>query len=232
VSYRIVDLASLASVREFVGDFRFTYPPAALICNAGVTPGPSAKTLDGFETVWQVSHLSHFLIAKSIQSLLPVGGRILFISSFLHAPPFFAKGLETDPEQMAKIPPIVNLRYPFAKLCNIWCAKEFARRFPELRVNAFDPSVMWETEIRRGQGAVGVMMEKALMAVPYFLTGKLSSVYRSAAVLASVACDEKFAETTGEYLECKGPATPSALAQDPARWTQLWEVSEAAMASD
>ena len=62
-----LDLASLASVREFVDLFRVgRLPPlAGLVCNAGLQNiGTPQRTVDGFETTFAVNHLGHFLLAN------------------------------------------------------------------------------------------------------------------------------------------------------------------------
>lgn len=71
-SYTIVhlDLASLDSVRQFVGNVRrLGMPVDVVVCNAAVYQ-PTAKqpsfTADGFEMSVGVNHLGHFLLAREL----------------------------------------------------------------------------------------------------------------------------------------------------------------------
>ena len=84
-----LDLASLASIRRFVGDLTSSQGPklAALICNAGLqTVRPATATSDGFETTFGVNHLGHFLLANLMLPLMADNGRILFVASGTHDP--------------------------------------------------------------------------------------------------------------------------------------------------
>lgn len=86
-----LDLASLASVREFISQVRSNFESIdVLICNAGVwvPMDEHLKTDDGFEVHFGVNHLAHHLIAKSLtpqleKSTMEDGGRIVFVSSSL-----------------------------------------------------------------------------------------------------------------------------------------------------
>lgn len=55
-----------------------------LILNAGVFGLPFSKTMDGFETHFQVNHLSHFYLTILLRPLLQVGSRVVVLSSESH----------------------------------------------------------------------------------------------------------------------------------------------------
>mmetsp|Transcript_21156 Transcript_21156/g.32153 ORF Transcript_21156/g.32153 Transcript_21156/m.32153 type:complete len:362 (+) Transcript_21156:153-1238(+) len=99
-----LDLASLASVRKFISKLQSEPKFSsihALVCNAGVwipppkdedendsittTTTTKTKTTDGFEMHFGVNHLSHFLLARSLQDQLARSGdgRIVFVASSL-----------------------------------------------------------------------------------------------------------------------------------------------------
>lgn len=91
-----LDLASLASVRDFISKMQSEPKFSsihALVCNAGVwIPSPKDEkditkttTKDGFEMHFGVNHLSHFLLARSLQDQLARSGdgRIVFVASSL-----------------------------------------------------------------------------------------------------------------------------------------------------
>ena len=90
-----LDLASLASVRNFIAEVKNKYSSInALVCNAGIWV-PEAKndesepreyqSKDGYEIQFHVNHLSHFLLARSLVENLEKSedGRIVFVSSSL-----------------------------------------------------------------------------------------------------------------------------------------------------
>ncbi|MDX6539781.1 MAG: hypothetical protein QOI71_1391, partial [Gaiellales bacterium] len=56
----ILDLADLASVREFASSFEG--PLDLLVNNAGVMAVPKGRTADGFETQFGTNHLGHFAL--------------------------------------------------------------------------------------------------------------------------------------------------------------------------
>ena len=77
---RRLDLASLASVKEFAADW--DGPIDILINNAGVMIPPKSQTADGFEMQFGTNHLGHFALTNL---LLPhVTGRVVTVSSTGH----------------------------------------------------------------------------------------------------------------------------------------------------
>jgi NAD(P)-dependent dehydrogenase (short-subunit alcohol dehydrogenase family) len=77
---RRLDLASLASVREFVAGWDGEIH--LLINNAGIMIPPLSRTADGFELQLGTNHLGHFALTNL---LLPkVSGRVITVSSSVH----------------------------------------------------------------------------------------------------------------------------------------------------
>ena len=77
---RRLDLADLASVREFAGDW--DGPIDVLINNAGVMATPERRTKDGFELQIGTNHLGHFALTNL---LLPhVTDRVVTVASGAH----------------------------------------------------------------------------------------------------------------------------------------------------
>src|SRR5262249_9042644 len=84
-----LNLASLASVRQFVEDFRrAACPPlAGIVCNAGLQNiAAPTKTADGYETTFGVNHLAHYLLTRLLLPDLQAHGHIVFVSSGTHDP--------------------------------------------------------------------------------------------------------------------------------------------------
>jgi NAD(P)-dependent dehydrogenase (short-subunit alcohol dehydrogenase family) len=77
---RQLDLASLASVREFAAAWDGEL--ALLINNAGVMAPPLGRTVDGFELQFGTNHLGHFALTNLL--LEHVTGRVVTVSSGAH----------------------------------------------------------------------------------------------------------------------------------------------------
>lgn len=82
-----VDLADLASVRDFAQEFRQHYGQLdVLMNNAGIMAPPLQHTKDGFEMQFGVNHLAHFALTGLLLDQLETAPdpRIVLISSFAH----------------------------------------------------------------------------------------------------------------------------------------------------
>jgi NAD(P)-dependent dehydrogenase (short-subunit alcohol dehydrogenase family) len=80
VEVRRLDLADLASVREFAA--AWTGDLDLLVNNAGIMMVPAGRTADGFELQFGTNHLGHFALTNL---LLPhVTDRVVTVSSGLH----------------------------------------------------------------------------------------------------------------------------------------------------
>jgi len=87
VEAMLLDLGSLASVRAFASAYLEKVGPRLdiLINNAGIT-GPSEESNDGFELVFQVDYLGHFLLTDLLLPALRAspGARIINVASGAH----------------------------------------------------------------------------------------------------------------------------------------------------
>jgi len=84
VSFILMDLASLAGVREAAAEVRKTVPRIdALICNAAIAQVPTQKlTVDGFESMLGTNHYGHFLLCGLLFPRIEESkGRIVVVSS-------------------------------------------------------------------------------------------------------------------------------------------------------
>ena len=80
VEVRELDLANLASVRQFAASW--DGPVDVLINNAGVMAVPLGRTVDGFELQFGTNHLGHFALTNL---LLPqITDRVVTVSSGAH----------------------------------------------------------------------------------------------------------------------------------------------------
>lgn len=84
---RLVDLASLASVRAFTDGVTAAYPGIdGIVANAGVMAIDAARTADGFEMQFGANHLGHFLLVNRLAPLLKARApsRLVVMTSGAH----------------------------------------------------------------------------------------------------------------------------------------------------
>ncbi|MEJ7629647.1 MAG: oxidoreductase [Nocardioidaceae bacterium] len=77
---RRLDLADLASVRQFAADL--DRPVDVLLNNAGVMATPFGRTVDGFERQIGTNHLGHFALTNLLLARLT--DRVVTMSSLMH----------------------------------------------------------------------------------------------------------------------------------------------------
>jgi len=80
---RLLDLASLDSVRAFARDWS-RQPVDLLINNAGVMIPPLSRTADGFELQFGTNHLGHFALTNLLLPSLTATARVVTVSSGMH----------------------------------------------------------------------------------------------------------------------------------------------------
>ncbi|MGO4613631.1 oxidoreductase [Nocardia sp. 2YAB30] len=118
-----LDLADLASVREFAED---SAEFDVLINNAGLMNVPFSRTEDGFETQWGVNHLGHFALTGLL--LDRITDRVVTLASIAHkqTPKLRIDDLDYEHRRYQR-----NLAYAQSKLCNLMFARELQRRLAE-----------------------------------------------------------------------------------------------------
>lgn len=216
-----LDLASLASVRAFANGFaeRKLPPLQALVCNAGIQFITKPElSRDGFEPTFAVNHLAHFLLANLMLPHIEPGGRIVFVSSGTHDParktPLPAPRWTTaealaqiadDGESFGKAG---RRAYAMSKLCNVFCAYEFARRLETqnslVTVSAFDPGLMPGSGLARQYSLPARLLWNSVFRVLPFFTSAASTIDRSGRHLAKLAIDPAWNGVSGRYFEARG----------------------------
>lgn len=138
LSYMALDLRSLDSVRQFVGNWQQKEQPAqdihGLINNAGIAGVPGVSP-DGFEMCFQINYLSMFLLTRLLLPFLRGSkehpARIVCVSSSAH---LFTLGIPTDEQYLRQSGGgFFSLRYGESKLCVNSFVRQLAARMPEDR---------------------------------------------------------------------------------------------------
>lgn len=224
VVVKIVDLASLESIRKFADNINKSEPKIdILINNAGIMMCPYWKTQDGFEMQFGVNHLGHFLLTNllldKIKSSAPA--RIVNVSSRAHTRTenidFDDLNSEKNYNSMAA--------YRQSKLANVLFTRELSLRLQgtNVTVNSLHPGVV-KTELTRYLPQSVPLYFRVLFAPIFYLLGKTPK--QGAQTTIYCAVDESLANVTGKYFSDCAIKEESKAAQDDEAAKKLWEVSE------
>lgn len=215
----LADLYSLAEVRAAGADLRSRFDRLdVLVNNAGLIHTRRELTVDGFERTFALNHLAAFLLSYELRDLLAAAApsRIVTVSSAGHH--FATVPWDDLPYRANRYSE--SFTYGASKLCNIWFARESARRLAPHRItsNALHPGA-----VGSNFGASGSLLFRAGMKVakPFLATaakGALTSIH--------LASSPEVASITGEYFVRRKRATPSWAARDDASAARLWRLSE------
>ncbi|MDI6100299.1 oxidoreductase [Actinoplanes sp. NEAU-A12] len=220
-AWQELDLADLGSVRRFTQRFLEAHDRLDLLVNnAGVMAVPRRElTADGFERQFGVNHLGHFALTGLLLPVLPVGARVVTVTSSLH------KRGRIDFDDLMGDRRYRQLgAYAQSKLANVLFALELGRRTPLTSVLAH-PGVA-HTGLARTPSPV----RAALIAL-----ARLSAQSAAAGALPSLHAATHPEVTTGEaygpdgIAERRGYPTRVEVSgrgrdEDDAR--RLWAISE------
>jgi len=232
-----LDLESLSSIRMFYEDFsQANLPPLyAVVCNAGISAGGvpgQLYTKDGFEMIFGVNHLGHFLLSNLLLNRMEKNGRIVFVSSDMHEPPAFLRiKMVYENAKAISVATPGMLQYCTSKLCNLYCTYEMARLIDtrtdkQITVNAFNPGAMSDTNFIRVEGSAllqGIM--KSFSRVMSRIIGKQSSSVKSGANLASLITNSSYDKVSGKYVDRGEVIKSSLLSYDENNARELWKTS-------
>jgi NAD(P)-dependent dehydrogenase (short-subunit alcohol dehydrogenase family) len=222
VEVMTLDLASLASVREFAAAFLdHSDRLDVLIDNAGLVLTSRRVTEDGYETTFQVNHLGHFLLTELLQDRLVASApaRVIVVTSDAHKTA--RHGLDFDDLQSARKYRSFGV-YGKTKLANILFTRELARRLAGtgVTVNCVHPGFVASRFGRDGDtGLIGKYVMPLMR--PFALNaeqGAKTSIY--------LASDPSVEGITGAYWVKCAPLKPSDAALDDDAARKLWDVSE------
>jgi light-dependent protochlorophyllide reductase len=237
-----IDLASLASVRQFTQDFiAGERPPLqAIVCNAGIQiVSETLYTKDGFEMTFGVNHLGHFLLVNLMLPHLSDRSGIVFVSSDTHNPDVNT-GMPHPQYQNAELLAFPNdndndtdigntgrRRYTTSKLCNIFCTYELSRRLQKqqlnITVNAFNPGLMLDTKLARDYSQAELSALSKTISQSILENARDSKTMGS--LLARLILDRSLDNITGKYFDGFDEIKSSDESYDEQKATELWESS-------
>ncbi len=221
-----LDLADLASVQACADEFldRFTRLDV-LICNAGLTLSKRTETVQGFEYLFGVNHLGHFLLVHLLRSRLTESApsRVVVVSSDMHRVAY--RGLAFDDIQSTRRYVSYDV-YGKAKLANVLFTRELARRLVGTGVtaNAMHPGLV-KTNFG-GEGDTRVT-QRFVRMLPRMVAIDAAQGADTAIYLA--AADE-VATATGGYYHRRRLTQPSIHGRDDEAAARLWALSEELLA--
>jgi len=154
-----LDLTSLESVRSFAVNVKRALGDTAidvLVLNAAVQAKDNQqRSADGFELMFAVNHLSHYLLARLLWPYMAASGVIVITTSDTHDPaliPFAPRTL--DPQTLANPQQREWGMHAYAasKLCNLLTARSFAaislgEAGSAIRVIAYNPGLTGGTSL-------------------------------------------------------------------------------------
>src|SRR5215469_2015935 len=236
-----LDLFSLASVRRFPQLLATLPPVGGLILNAGGIDMKAQSlefTEDGFERIFQLNFLGHFLLANLLVNRMEAGGRIIFVSSDLHDPAATRMGKFMPP----RFGPVEDLahgtgtaaklkamaRYGTAKLYAMMAAYELDRKLrvekKSITVNSWSPGVVPTTQAGRDMNPV----MKKIMTNRWFVNfmgSHLSTEEEAGRALGGLLVSPEYARVSGKYFDGFTEIPSSVESRDERKARTVWEES-------
>ncbi|XP_054845717.1 retinol dehydrogenase 11-like isoform X2 [Eublepharis macularius] len=220
VQLRILDVSSLASIREFVRCFLQEEGQLdILVNNAGVTGLPFRLTAEGLELTFATNFLGPFLLTNLLLGALKAStpARIVNVSSFVHHKGTVNIKFLTGEER----PKSSAQAYNSSKLMNVVFTAELARRLQGtgVTVNALNPGVVKTGIMRHFHWAVRLLFSICGIFMKSAEQGAASTLY--------CAISKEVEGISGKYFESDcSLALPSDYAQDTGIARKLWDASE------
>lgn len=234
VELLLLDLASLASIREAAGRFLAGHDRLdILIDNAGLMAIPSMRTADGFEMQMGTNHLGHFaLTGLLLPALLAArGSRVVTVTSLMHRggridfdDPFFEK------RAYAKW-----AAYSASKLANLLFTFELGRWLERARADtiavAAHPGYAATALQGKGPALSGARLEGLVMRVGNAILAQSAAAGAWPSLRAATDPTARAGDVFGPrgVGQARGRAVRvdvSRGARDPEAGRQLWALSE------
>ena len=193
----------------------------AIIANAGIMALPQLERVAGYEKQFFTNHIGHFILVTGLLDKLAADGRVVMLSSALHAsaPP---EGIAFDNLDGAKgYSPWTA--YGQSKFANLLFAKELARRFAGTArtANAVHPGVIFDTNLARN--AMPAFVRPIIAGLGNLTV--LKTIAQGAATQSFAAVHPSAAGINGQYFADCNVARSRADADDAGLARRLWDVS-------
>jgi retinol dehydrogenase-11 len=213
VVVKLIDMESLASVREFAKDINTTESRLdILVNNAGAADLPDKTTEDGLQVEMAINYFSPFLLTNLLLNLLKASApsRVVNVSSALAK---LIRSLNLD--ELNKFDGDWNL-YNKSKLCNIYFTQELARRLEGTGVTTYSlhPGAV-HTDFQRFSSFLNYVASKCFKTPE---EGAQTSIYLSV--------EDGIEQYNGQHFEDCKPVKPYCAARDENTAKKLWEISE------
>jgi retinol dehydrogenase-12 len=216
VWFLALDLADLPSVRACADAFLARGEPLHVLVNNAGIGGAHGVTRQGFELMFGVNHLGHFLLTQLLLERLTESApaRVVTVASDAH---YSARGIDFDALRRPARGITGLPAYGVSKLCNVLFSAELARRTAGTGVHAYalHPGVVASDIWRRVPWPVRPLVTRRMLSVS---DGAATSVY--CATSAEVAQESGLFYDKCAVREASAVATPSLAAE-------LWQRSEA-----
>ncbi|HTX28507.1 MAG TPA: SDR family oxidoreductase [Streptosporangiaceae bacterium] len=211
-----LDLADLDSVRSCAADFLARGEPLHVLVNNAGVGGVHGVTRQGYEMMFGVNHLGHFLFTNALLGRLmeSVPARVVNVSSDSH---YSAQGIDFGALRRPARGITGMREYSVSKLCNVLFTQELARRTAGTGITtyALHPGTVASDMFRRIPWPVRPLVTRRLLPVT---EGARTSLY--CAVSPDVALE------SGKFYEKCAERAPSPVAT-PELGRELWERSVA-----
>jgi NAD(P)-dependent dehydrogenase (short-subunit alcohol dehydrogenase family) len=239
IEFRSLDLASLQSVKSFVGDFlALRRELHLLINNAGIMAAPLAYTDAGLESQFGTNHIGHFFLTIGLLPALKAAGkaRVVSLSSLGHR----RSEVQFDDINFRRRPYDPWLAYGQSKTANILFAVGMTQRFASdgTSTNAVHPGGIMtglQKYVPREEQMKMGWIDETGTPNPHMKTTEQGA---ATSIWAAVA--PELDNVSGQYLEDCTIARPwsddrpmsgvKSYALDPINAERLWSVSERVVA--
>lgn len=217
-----LDLASLQAVRGFAARFLASHDDlCVLVNNAGLFTGRRKVSEDGYEMMFAVNHLGHFLLTNLLLERLAASApsRVITVASSGHH--MAGDGLALDDPAAEHRSFRATKEYGRSKLANVLFTRELARRTSEsgIQVFAVHPGTVRTRIAQDGD---------SLFAGWYWkLRGRwMLTPEQGADTIVWLATEPDPAGVSGDYLTNRKPGKLSRHAADEGLAAALWARSE------
>ena len=216
VFFLALDLADLESVRSCAEGFLARGEPLHVLLNNAGVGGARGLTKQGFELMFGVNHLGHFLLTQLLLDRLTSSApaRVVTVASDAH---YQARGIDWEALRRPARGITGLGEYAVSKLCNVLFSQELARRTAGTGVTtyALHPGVVASDIWRRVPWPVRPLITRRMLSVD---EGAATSLY--------CATSPTVASESGLFYDKSAPRPASPVAT-PELAAELWQRSQA-----